>query len=355
MEEDQALWILRGSLASPREEWRLRAGRAHYSLRRGVLQQRAKSRSIDPAIRVQCEVLRDAAKQKLARFAPAHAQVRVQALVRHRRVGDQCNPFGGFWGWVQVPGQPKSYFGGNQQVLKFRRGPWESWPVPDRAELNVNTNLPLIFSPYCGTLLHEALGHAMEADYLKTSPFEAGFGKRWSCEELTVMDRPDLADLPGSMATDDCGQPASATTMLHRGFLVGDLGWGRGVLRRGTYRDLPMVRATNFVIKAGSAEPRSWIHNLPNSYYVSWIRTGAWQMGTSSISVVTGPIYELRKGQVVAAAPLSRLTFDMTLMLKRLTAVGSDFEIDPLVHWCMKRNQAVPISMASPSLLLEGL
>jgi len=214
--------------------------------------------------------------------------------------------------------------------------------------------LPMILSPYSGTLLHEAVGHALEADYLADSPLRFHGGERISHEELTVEDRPDVAGFAGSMSRDDSGTPTSATTLLHRGVLVGDLSFGHGAWRRGNYRELPQIRATNFLIKSGSDDPGQWLHSLPECYYVAWIQSGNWLPGSARFKAMTGHVLHYRAGRAIARADWLPLTLPTLDLLARIIAAGNDFTMDPVVHWCVKKNQAVPMGMGGPSLLLRG-
>lgn len=355
MEEIQGLVILRGTVAHPSEEWRLRCGSTRYRSGPASARQDSFSTAAPAELKEGLQQALEELRQTLARLFDGRTRLRASLLSRSHCCAGQGGRYQGAWGWLEDPDGFRHPFGGNGQSLRFRRGPWENWrdlPLPELAEPSGRETL--LFSPYCATLLHEALGHAMEADLLRGSPFHRGFGRRWSCSQLTVMDRPDLPALPGSMSHDDCGLPASATTLLQQGLLVGDLGWGRGCLRRGTFRDVPLMRASNFVIGPGSASPLSWLRSLPELLYVCSVESGHWQPGTASILLETGPLFQLRHGEPCAKRASARLCFDLTELLARVEEVGQDLESDPVVHWCAKRNQVVPMALLSPSLLVLG-
>ncbi len=359
MSETQATLRWTGSLEAPERAFSLRAGKVQCRSRRGRLTQRAVALPLDASMQAAARALEQAASVMLERFHGLGAAVELYGLIRERRVSsapDEPQRFRGFWGALDAPNAWRSVFGlGPEGELAFRRGAWEEWPT----DLPVMTQLPsappIVFSPYCGTLLHEALGHALEAEYLPDSPLRRRLGEKLASSRLTVMDRPDLAGHAGAMTRDDAGEPASATTLVQQGVLVGDLDHGRGALRRGSYRDPPLVRAANFLVAKGGGDPRSWLADLPECLYVCWVQSGNWKPGQPKFKALTGPVFHLRRGEPVAWMAWTVLRLSILEMLAGIEDVGDDLCIDPATHWCVKKNQPVPIGMGSPSLLVRGL
>ncbi len=331
-----------------------RCGVAGFKFRHGQARQSSHSVSATDEHLTAVNNLERHIKESLVRFQGIDAIIELRALVRQRGTDliDQEQIFDGFWGTLKVVGQPDAFFGTMPQgKLVFRRGAWENWPL-DLPEFSYDPRLPIIFSPYCATLLHEAVGHATEDDYLARSPLTATVGTQISHPELSVMDCPDIKYLPGSMTHDDCGIPSSSTTLIHRGVLVGDLAQDKGVWRRGDFRDLPLIRASNFIVREGPSNPHDWLQE--KGYYVTTIDKGFWTPGTKRMRIMCGPTFALERALPIARRDWLMLEFDSLDLLSRIRAVGSDFTVDPHVHWCVKQNQAVPISLASPSLWVEG-
>ena len=352
------MMTLKGALEDPACVIALRSGIAVHTRRGRRGRQHGISRPISEGLTQTMASFRERVHRRLQRFSDLKAEISLQALFRQRRVTpNQVQIFEGFWGALKTEGNWDSVFGatGDRDPV-FRRGIWEQWHGPSLPRLeHPAPRLPLVFSPYCTTLLHEAVGHAMEADYLRHSPLRYRYGELVAHPELTVMDRPDLPHFAGSMKWDDTGQSATQTTLIHRGFLVGDLDHDKGVWRRASYRELPQIRASNFIVDRGSQAPADWLENVPELNYIAWIQSGNWRPGSHRVKVLTGPVFRLRGGRPVAYLPWALLEFSTLNLLARIQAVGNDFCMDPVVHWCMKKHQPVPISMGSPSLLLEGL
>lgn len=337
---------------TPEVNQRFEAGECRYASSR----QKGASQSVSHAFKSRAATLKQQMEQAAASLSDFRGQMNISGLIRDHHInGEQGQNFAGFWGSFEITGKPTTYFGANlDQKLSFRRGPWETWPQVLPVLDQPNPRLPIVFSPYCAGLLHEAVGHALEADYLQASPLKHKIGDRLTEADLTVEDQPDLLDGAGSMAFDDAGQKATRTTLLQQGILVGTLAQANGVLRRERFRDNLQQRASNFVIRSGTDSVNTWLEQQPELLYVTWIQAGNWLPGTQKIKLLTGPIYHIKGGKPVAYNPWFRLHFSTSSLLRRIHAVGNDGKRDPIVHFCVKGHQRVPMSLYAPSLLLRG-
>ncbi|MFM7841196.1 MAG: metallopeptidase TldD-related protein, partial [Nitrospira sp.] len=74
-----------------------------------------------------------------------------------------------------------------------------------------------------GILLHEAIGHGLEADFnrRKTSAFSNLLGKRVASDVCTIVDDGTLPFRRGSLNMDDEGTPTSRTVLIEQGILRG--------------------------------------------------------------------------------------------------------------------------------------
>jgi predicted Zn-dependent protease len=87
---------------------------------------------------------------------------------------------------------------------------------------------------------------------------------------------------------------------------------------------------------------------------VTWIQSGNWQPGTHRIKILTGPIFSLERGRVCGVREWVRLEMSSADLMRRVAGVGNDFTMDPAIHWCVKKNQAIPMGMGGPSILIGG-
>ena len=119
-----------------------------------------------------------------------------------------------------------------------------------------------------GVLLHEAVGHGLEADFnrKKTSAFAGLIGKRVASEKCTVVDNGTMPWRRGSLNVDDEGNSTQETVLIEKGILKGYLSdklsarlmgmanTGNG--RRESYEHIPMPRMTNTYMLAGRGQSR---------------------------------------------------------------------------------------------------
>ena len=122
-----------------------------------------------------------------------------------------------------------------------------------------------------GVLLHEAIGHGLEADFnrKKTSAFSEMMGRRVASDKCTVVDNGTMPGRRGSLNVDDEGNPTANTVLIEKGILKGYLtdklsarlmgmsNTGNG--RRESYQHIPMPRMTNTYMLAGEDSPEDII------------------------------------------------------------------------------------------------
>src|SRR5581483_4754885 len=130
-----------------------------------------------------------------------------------------------------------------------------------------------------GILLHEAIGHGLEADFNRkgTSAFTGMVGRRVASDKCTVVDNGTVPSRRGSLNVDDEGNPISETVLIENGILKGYLSdklssklmgianTGNG--RRESYEHIPMPRMTNTYMLAGTDSPDDIIRSVKKGLY----------------------------------------------------------------------------------------
>src|SRR5438445_5139772 len=130
-----------------------------------------------------------------------------------------------------------------------------------------------------GVLLHEAVGHGLEADFnrKKTSAFAGLIGQKVASEKVTVVDNGRMPNRRGSINLDDEGNPTQETVLIENGVLKGYLSdklssrlmgisdTGNG--RRESYEHIPMPRMTNTYMLAGQDNPEDIIRSVKRGVY----------------------------------------------------------------------------------------
>lgn len=218
-----------------------------------------------------------------------------------------------------------------------------------------------------GILLHEAIGHGLEGDFNRkgVSAFSGRLGERVASPLVTVVDDGTLPGRRGSLNVDDEGTPTARNVLIERGILKGYMQdrlnarlmgaalTGNG--RRESYAHVPMPRMTNTFMLAGEDDPEEILRSVKRGVYA--VAFGGGQVDiTSGKFVFTGSeAYLIEDGR--ATTPLKGATFigNGPDVLLRVTAVGSDLELDRGVGTCGKDGQSVPVGVGMPTIRIDGL
>lgn len=216
-----------------------------------------------------------------------------------------------------------------------------------------------------GTLIHEAIGHSLEADAVLegTSPPYAGkLGKTVANAKLTVFDDPTQPGWRGSFHRDDEGVPSEPTKLIENGILkdylfdrlsarkAGQKSNGHG--RRESYAHPPIPRMSNTFIARGSDDPRKIMESLTNGLLVT--KMGGGQVNTSNgdfvFEVEEGFWVKDRKNTLVRGATLLGNGPDV---LMKIDQVGSDF--GTAIGTCGKEGQGVPVADGIPTVHIKEM
>ena len=130
-----------------------------------------------------------------------------------------------------------------------------------------------------GVLLHEAVGHGLEADFnrKKTSAFAGLIGQQVASSKVTVVDNGLMPNRRGSINMDDEGNPTQETVLIENGILKGYLSDklssrlmgtpNTGSGRRESYHHIPMPRMTNTYMLNGDDMPEDIIKSVKRGLY----------------------------------------------------------------------------------------
>jgi TldD protein len=218
-----------------------------------------------------------------------------------------------------------------------------------------------------GILLHEAIGHGLEADFNRkgTSAFSGKLGTRVASELCTVVDDGTIPHRRGSLNCDDEGTPTSRTVLIDRGILVGYLQdrlnarlmgmplTGNG--RRESYAHSPMPRMTNTFMLAGESEPSDIIRSVRKGLYATSFGGGQVDITSGKFVFSASEAYLIEDGKIGAPVKGATLIGNGPDVLTRVTQVGNDMRLDAGVGTCGKDGQSVPVGVGLPTIKIEGL
>ncbi|MGE0103887.1 MAG: metalloprotease TldD [Blastocatellales bacterium] len=218
-----------------------------------------------------------------------------------------------------------------------------------------------------GILLHEAVGHGLEADFNRkgTSAFSGLIGQRVASELCTVVDEGTIPNRRGSLNIDDEGNPTSRTVLIENGILRGYLQdklssrlTGAGLTgngRRESYRHMPMPRMTNTYMLGGESTPEEIIGSVSRGLY-------AVQFGGGQVDITNGKfVFSASEAYLIEDGKVTRPVKGATLIgngpdaLTKVTAVANDLALDEGVGTCGKDGQSVPVGVGMPTIRISGM
>lgn len=228
--------------------------------------------------------------------------------------------------------------------------------------------MPVVLGPgWPGILLHEAIGHGLEADFHRreTSAFTGKLGEQIAAPGCTVVDDACLPNARGSINIDDEGEIGQRTVLIKDGVLTSlmtdrfnadMLGMQRtGNGRRESYATLPMPRMTNTLMLPGQHDPAELISAVDEGIYAVNFAGGQVDITSGHFVFEANEAYRVRNGQIGEPIKGVMLVGDGASVLKQISMIGHDASIDPGVGTCGKDGQSVVVGVGQPSLLVDGL
>ena len=222
-------------------------------------------------------------------------------------------------------------------------------------------DFPVILdSELAGVFIHEALGHASEADIIlqNDSILKDKLGQKIGSDLVTVIDDASIETGFGYYPYDVEGTKSEKTTLVENGIFksvlssretaskVGD-GESSGNARS-SVSNKPLVRMSNTYIKPGDSSFEELIEDLPNGIYLKGSRGGQVDTGKGIFQFNAVEAYNIENGELgshLRDVSLSGTTLDI---LNNITGVGSDFNLS--VGFCGKDGQTVPVGDGGPHI-----
>jgi TldD protein len=218
-----------------------------------------------------------------------------------------------------------------------------------------------------GILLHEAVGHGLEADFNRKgiSAFSGRIGQRVASEICTVVDDGTVPARRGSLNVDDEGTPTHNTVLIENGILRGYLQdkLSSGVMRtsrtgngrRESYEHIPMPRMTNTYMMAGQDDPEEIVRSVKRGLYAVYFGGGQVDITNGKFVFSASEAYLIEDGKLTAPVKGATLIGDGPTVLTRVTAVGNDLRLDPGIGTCGKDGQSVPVGVGIPTIKISQL
>lgn len=218
-----------------------------------------------------------------------------------------------------------------------------------------------------GILLHEAMGHAFEADFNRKdlSIFSDKMGKKIAEDFVTIIDDGTLPGRRGSLNFDDEGVPTEKTTLVGKGILTSYLHdrisakhynvkpTGNG--RRQDFRNIPIPRMRSTYMESGPHKKDEIIASVKNGIYVDSFSNGEVNIGQGDFTFFVKFGYVIENGKLTKPIKDVNLIGNGPQALADITMVADDLDITNGIWTCGKDGQGAPVSMGIPTVKIKKL
>jgi TldD protein len=218
-----------------------------------------------------------------------------------------------------------------------------------------------------GILLHEAVGHGLEADFNRkgTSAFSGRIGEKVASPLCTVIDDGTINSRRGSLNVDDEGAPTQKNVLIENGVLLGYLQdklssrlthrapTGNG--RRESYQHIPMPRMTNTYMLAGESDPEEIIRSVEKGIYCTTFSGGQVDITSGNFVFSATESYLIENGKLTRPLRGASLIGNGPEALKYVSMVGNDLKLDEGIGVCGKEGQSVPVGVGIPTVKIDRM
>ncbi len=267
-----------------------------------------------------------------------------------------------------VAGRAGGEFYAQDRIDRLVREAWARTEILFEAGQPPAGEMPVVLAAgSSGILLHEAIGHGMEADFARkgTSIYADRLGKPVAAPFVSIVDDGTGAGERGSIHVDDEGNPAGRTVLVENGVLAsflhdsisarhyGVTPTGNG--RRESYRHPPLPRMRSTYMLPGPHGRDEILASVKRGIYCQTFSNGQVQIGAGDFT------FFVKNGWLIEDGKLTRPIKDVNLIgngpkaLERVDMVAGDLAVDEGGWTCGKDGQSVPVSQGLPTVRVSSL
>ena len=228
--------------------------------------------------------------------------------------------------------------------------------------------MPVILSAgTSGVLLHEAVGHALEADFNRDgkSAYADKLGEGIADASVNIIDQGDMPNERGALNYDDEGNVCGRTTLVEKGVLRSYLHDGlsarqygvavTGTGRRESYRHEPMPRMTCTFMENGPHDQDELVAAMGRGIIAETYTKGSVDLGAGDYKFYVKSGWLVEKGKILMPVRDFYVVGNGPDTLRDITMVANNSRLDEGGWTCGKNGQTVPVSMGMPSVLVSKL
>jgi TldD protein len=218
-----------------------------------------------------------------------------------------------------------------------------------------------------GILLHEAVGHGLEADFNRkgTSNYTNKIGERVASDLCTVVDDATLINSRGTICVDDEGNTPEKAVLIEGGVLAGYMHdqhsakhfatkpTGNG--RRESFQSHPMPRMTNTLLLAGPHSADEIIRSVKKGIYAKKFGGGQVDISNGDFVFSLTESYLIEDGKITAPLKGVNLIGNGPDVMCKVSMLGNDLETSDGIWTCGKDGQSVPVGVGCPTIKIASM
>ncbi len=255
-----------------------------------------------------------------------------------------------------------SYFDAHSVASHAREAVRQALAMLDAREAPAGQMEVVLAPGDSGILLHEAVGHGLEADFNRrgTSRYSGQVGARVASELCTVVDDATLMGSRGSINVDDEGLTPGRSVLIEGGVLRGYMHdrlssahyrlspSGNG--RRESYASHPMPRMTNTLLLAGPHEPEEILRSVKRGVFARKFGGGQVDITNGDFVFSLTESYLIEDGKLTAPLKGVNLIGNGPETLAEVAMLGADVAVSDGIWTCGKEGQSVPVGVGCPTI-----
>ncbi|MDR3063433.1 MAG: TldD/PmbA family protein [Methanobrevibacter sp.] len=237
-----------------------------------------------------------------------------------------------------------------QDLLKAQKPPSGIFPVITDCELT-------------GVCIHEALGHAVEADLIlqNDSILKGEIGNKIASEIVNIYDDASRLDGFGYYPYDGEGVKTKKNQLVKDGELVSllnsrETGSKLNMESSGNSRSIiseqPIVRMSNTYLEPGNMSFEELIEDIKEGIYLKGSRGGQVDTGKGIFQFNASQSFKIENGEIKESLRDVSLSGNILETLKNIDGLGNDFKLS--LGFCGKSGQSAPVGDGGPHTRIQN-
>ena len=125
--------------------------------------------------------------------------------------------------------------------------------------------------------------------------------------------------------------------------------------RRQSFAHQPMPRMRNTIMVAGQEDPEEILKSVKKGVYAKSFAGGQVDITNGKFVFSASEAYNIESGKVTSPIKGATLIGSGFEVLKKVSMIGNDMQLDPGIGTCGKSGQGVPVGVGQPTFKINRL